>query len=191
VLGLGYGMGDVKFQATLARAGQALDDATCKRIVQTYRVTYANIPNLWGMCQEFMPVLMSDSPPWRGPKGLQFVKGFVVLPSERKLVYENMDHDDQGNWGYGNGKRLYGALLVENIVQAISRDLLVWMILAIEKYYPVVMHTHDEIVLCVPEEQAAQAEKDLFAVMTAGPPWAKGIPLNAETHIGQRYGDCK
>jgi DNA polymerase len=87
---------------------------------------------------------------------------------------------------------LYGAKITENYVQAYARDIIAWQIYVLHKQlgYKVAMTVHDEIILCVPEAQAKQAEIDLLRVMRTAPPWAPGLPLNAECGVAERYGDC-
>jgi len=52
----------------------------------------------------------------------------------------------------------------------------------------VVLHIHDEIVLEVPEDEAEAAAARLVQIMCEPPPWASGLPLNAEVAIMERYG---
>ena len=47
----------------------------------------------------------------------------------------------------------------------------------------VVLHIHDEIVLEVPEDDAEAAAERLVQIMCEPPPWASGLPLNAEVAI--------
>ena len=65
----------------------------------------------------------------------------------------------------------YGGKLAENIVQAVSRDLLAFALGTVEAAgLPIVMHTHDEIVAEVPEGQGDAPE--LERIMSILPPWA-------------------
>jgi DNA polymerase len=52
----------------------------------------------------------------------------------------------------------------------------------------VVLHVHDEVVLEVAEDDADQAQETLRRVMVEAPPWAQGLPLDAEVAVMQRYG---
>jgi DNA polymerase I-like protein with 3'-5' exonuclease and polymerase domains len=53
------------------------------------------------------------------------------------------------------------------------------------------MHTHDELIACVPEADAETALAFLMNIMTTPPTWASTLPLDAEASYGKRYGDCK
>lgn len=80
----------------------------------------------------------------------------------------------------------YGGKLVENIVQAVARDILAEAIVRVEAHkYPVVMHVHDEIVAEISEGFGSLKEfEDLVAVK---PVWAEDCPITAAGWQGKRY----
>jgi len=80
----------------------------------------------------------------------------------------------------------YGGKLVENIVQSFCRDLLAEAMLRVEaRGYPVVVHVHDEAVSEVRLEDANLNEFE--TIMSEIPPWAYGMPVEAEGWVGRRY----
>jgi DNA polymerase len=82
----------------------------------------------------------------------------------------------------------YGGALVENIVQAICRDLLVAAMLTCERQgLPVVLHVHDELVLEVPAHDADAATQELVAIMSTPPVWAAGFPIEVDGFSAERY----
>lgn len=82
----------------------------------------------------------------------------------------------------------YGGKLVENIVQAISRDVLTeGMFRAEEMGMPIVGHVHDEIICEVKEEIGRAELDDLRYAMSAPIPWAPGLPLGADGFEGLVY----
>jgi DNA polymerase len=83
----------------------------------------------------------------------------------------------------------YGGSLLENIIQAICRDLLAFAMQRLEaKGIDVVMHVHDEIVCEVPAERAEEARAIMHGIMNSVPSWAQGFPLTADCVIMTRYG---
>jgi DNA polymerase len=119
------------------------------------------------------------------------------LPSGRRLVYRGIrrfteQHEARRRvvWEYrrGNGRvRLWGGSLAENITQATAADLLRDALVRAEPL-GVVGHTHDEVILEVPEDLAEGSAEALRAVMVTGPAWAEGLPIAAKVKTGRRYG---
>lgn len=84
--------------------------------------------------------------------------------------------------------KTYGGKLVENIVQAISRDLLVNSLQIIERAgLEPIFHVHDESVTEVEDARADEGLKVVHKAMETVPNWAIGLPLMAETKMTQRY----
>jgi hypothetical protein len=77
--------------------------------------------------------------------------------------------------------RLWKGLACENITQAVANDLLRHSLRQLDD---VVLHVHDEIVI----ETATPDPEALRSIMCTPPDWAKGLPLDAEVSIMERYG---
>jgi DNA polymerase len=205
VLGLGYSMGAPKFEKQqranpdvreLFVTGE-LDTEKCEAIVRRYRTKYPKIPELWGRVEAAFFKALGGAR--RMVNGVLFSPGpqrsvLVTLPSGRVIRYPNVrigEHDDpkkgkrvQWVYGHGKGKKLYGGLLVENIVQAISRDILAEGVWAMEQEgYPVAYHVHDSIVSIPPKKKAKAAMDFCVAVLSAAPEWGAGMKLGAEGAI--------
>ena len=80
----------------------------------------------------------------------------------------------------------YGGKIIENITQAIARDLLAAAMLRCEvSGFPVIFSVHDEIVADVKEGyQTIQAFIDCLCTL---PGWASGIPVKVEGFTAKRY----
>jgi hypothetical protein len=85
-----------------------------------------------------------------------------------------------------HGQGAYGGLWTENIVQAISRDLLAAAMRRLEAAgYSVILHVHDEIVAEAPIEFGSIEE--FQRLITALPDWAAGLPIAAKVRNGPRF----
>ena len=130
----------------------------------------------------------------------------IKLPSGRFLSYPNAHLDwqremadgrvMQGPIGYDGVDQFtkqwlslgtYGGKLVENIVQAVARDIFMGgMLRADEGDYPVCVRVHDELICETPDDPAFTVET-LSAIMTRGESWSTGLPLAAAGHEMYRY----
>ena len=76
--------------------------------------------------------------------------------------------------GTKNGERLesYGPKFVENIVQAASRDILMYAMRTL-RYFRIVAHVHDSII----EADKKLSLENVCEQMVLVPPWASGLIL--------------
>jgi len=81
----------------------------------------------------------------------------------------------------------YGGSLVENITQAIARDLKAWAMLRLdaEEIYDLILSVHDELIAEI--EQGASDAQTFARIMSEVPAWGKGIPVSAEAFSCKRY----
>ena len=117
---------------------------------------------------------------------------FVNLPSRRNLVYvkpriglnkfgrEGLTYEGIGTARKWERIETYGPKIVENIVQAVSRDLLAEAMLRLDEAgYKIAAHVHDEVICEVPIGEGSVEE--MCAVMTESPEWVQeGLPLKAD-----------
>lgn len=131
----------------------------------------------------------------------------LTLPSGRTLFYRDLRWESKpGGTEYiardgtvketkggkkelkhGNGQRIYGGLLAENVAQAIARDILAGVILGAEsRGYPVALHTYDDCTCSVPAERAEECMQALTDLFSTTPSWADDrLPLASEAHIAE------
>lgn len=120
---------------------------------------------------------------------------FITLPSGRRLSYvkpklgtkqfggECITYEGIGGTKKWERLETYGPKLVENIVQATSRDILCYAMQTLSHCF-ITMHIHDELVI------EAAPEVDLNAVceqMGRTPPWAAGLKLRADGYETMFY----
>jgi DNA polymerase len=127
---------------------------------------------------------------------------YVTLPNGRRLAYPKA-HMVPGKFAgttqiafkdnaRGKWADVYGwhGTFTENVVQAISRDLLAVAMHRLERSsYPIILHIHDEIVCEVPEGFGNCEE--FLRLMTELPAWAAGLPIAAKAWTGPSYGKPK
>jgi DNA polymerase len=206
ILGLGYQMGWAKFQATAAKAGSILDDQFAQRVVEAYRKKFYRVKQLWYDQEEAAcgAVKRPGKQYWAGRIRWKVEGRFLycILPSGRRLAYPDPEiREKMTPWGekklaltYKGINQLshkwerqhsYGGMLVENIVQAVSRDLMAESMLRIErtKKYQVVLTIHDEILA----ESSCGEIKEFEQLMAAIPDWAKSCPISVEGFCATRY----
>jgi DNA polymerase len=209
IRGCGYGMGWEHFIEFASTYGITLNESEAKTAVYGFRDTYPEIVSLWEELNRAVIMAFKASI-------CIYVRGLVVdgrdefclkikLLSGRYIHYHRpyLVHEPPP-WGgpprdsinftmYGaNGaeiKRLYGGMLAENVVQAISRDLLLSGMLEAETAgAKVIMTIHDEVVVEVPLTSSF-GPNELLTCMTKVPEWGEGMGfvLKAECWEGPYY----
>lgn len=117
---------------------------------------------------------------------------YMTVPSDNDRKRGTLIHCKEDGDVYSNvwaRVATYGGSLMENVVQAICRDLLADCILRIELAgISVALHVHDEIVAEVPERNAASSQRTMADIMNSVPEWAHGFPLATKVHRMKRYG---
>ena len=124
----------------------------------------------------------------------------IKLPSDRKLFYYHPKVQDSARGykltyeGLNQETKVWGPIdthggkLVENIVQAVSRDLIGFSMMSSEAAgFPVVMHVHDEEIAEITDDTPDERLDKMITVMTQKPDWAEGLPLNAAGYTSYYY----
>ena len=201
VLGLGYGMGPQKLQQTLKQGtmGPSVDisEDECRRIVQIYRQKNWKIKAFWKKMDQVITNMTLGIESKEGP--LEVGKGFIRLPNGMFLQYfglhgtAEITRDDlvmtETTYLTRTGRtKLYGGLLTENVVQALSRIIIAEQMLKIhDAGYRIVTMTHDEIVIIAKKKDAKKALDFMIKTMSTPPDWAPGLPLAAEGDFDDCY----
>lgn len=119
---------------------------------------------------------------YRNPHIKQKAKGRTAINS---LFYEGLNQETK-QWTVLD---TYGGKLVENIVQAIARDLLAFSLINLHKDgYAITMHVHDEIIAEIAYDGSEQEVYNRMAsCMGKAPDWASDLPLNADGYLTLYY----
>jgi len=199
ILGAGYGMGAVKFQAQLKIYGHDMDIDEARRVIQIYRETNEEIVGLWRQAQNVLINMATNVASPLGKEGVLSIipaQNAIRLPSGLLMRYDDLDFEqgEQGvEFSYKTRKgrtRIYGGKVVENVCQGIARCIIGEQMLKIAKRYKVVLTVHDAIACVVPKEQIEEAVAYVEECMRWVPDWATGLPLNCESGYAESYGDC-
>lgn len=200
ILGAGYGMGGVKFQAALLTQGMEVSLEEAKRIITIYREENDQITDLWKNAGRMLRALANGRVHEFGRAGVLSVDPDVpgiVLPSGLILRYDGLkatENADGVEYTYQTRKgpsRIYGGKVIENVCQAIARCIIGDQMLRIAKKHRAVLTVHDSIVCCVPDAEVVEAKAWVEESMRWVPDWAAGLPVNCEAGVGKNYGDCE
>lgn len=189
-LALGYG-GSVGALKAMGALEMGLSETELLPLVKAWRESNPNIVQLWWDVDEAVMVAVSRKSTAEA-HGIRFQHKsgmlFITLPSGRQLSYvkprigENQFGSPAVTYlGLGGTKKWerlesYGPKFVENIVQAISRDILCYAIKTL-RGCAIVAHVHDEVII---EADPCLSLTDICKQMGHTPPWAKGLLLRAD-----------
>lgn len=189
-LALGYG-GSVGALKAMGALEMGLSEEELRPLVSAWRSANPNIVRFWWDIDRAAMKAVRDrtvSETHSIRFGYQSGMLFVTLPSGRRLSYvkprigTNQFGSDcvtyEGVGGTKKWERIesYGPKFVENIVQAISRDILSYAMQTL-RHCSIVMHIHDEVVIEAGPEMSAEI---LCQQMSRTPPWAEGLLLIAD-----------
>lgn len=189
-LALGYG-GSVGALKSMGAIEMGLKEEELAPLVKSWREANPNIAKLWWDIDKIVKKVIKNKSSFTYKNLIfEYKSGFlfITLPSGRRLAYvkPKIIEDHVGNEsityeGVGTAKKWeriesYGPKFVENIVQAISRDILAYAMHNLRNY-PIVMHIHDELVI---EADNNDEIKEICTKMGQVPQWANGLILRAD-----------
>lgn len=202
ILSLGYGSSWPVFQNMCRVKGKVnLTDAEAATIVSTYRNRFPAIKRSWKYANDtIIPAIANGRSIGWGPVIIE--RNAIALPNGNRLYYHDLRHmpDEKGNlaWTFKRGAKthkIYGAKLVENVVQALAFVRIMEAALMVsditEGMVMPAHQVHDELIYVVPEKQAVTVMELVKKAMSASPQWMPDLPLAAEGSIGRSYGDMK
>lgn len=207
-LALGYG-GSLGAMKRMGGDKMGMSDAEMMHIVKLWRNANKNIVNLWSEIERCAHEAVRYNKKVIGtPQNLEFESNgdylMITLPSKRALYYYKPVFKEK-KVGQRTSKLLfyqgmnqvtkqwglidtYGGKLTENIVQAISRDLIGFAMKNLEENgYAITMHVHDEAIAEIPADNPNEKLSNMIKIMSQPPEWAKDLPLNAAGFISKYY----
>lgn len=209
ILGLGFGLGKDKFGGSIPvlsfnQLGREIPmpPEEAERVVGAYRSRYPHIAATWKLLNTTGIHALSTGNVWQwGP--VTFSKETVTLPNGMKLFYHNLRQQAGGRFGTewvfdyaGKVKRCYGGMLLENIVQALARIVVMEAMIRIrvrlqKLKIPLALQVHDELVFVVRDEYVEVTTKVIEHELRRRPDWLPNLPLDCEVGAGPNYGEAK
>lgn len=196
-LALGYG-GSVGALKAMGALEMGIPEAELQPLVTAWREANPNIVSMWWDFDNAIKnaVKMHSSTDSHGIK-FTWRSGmlFITLPSGRKLTYikpkigenqfggESVTYEDIGGTKKWERLESYGPKFVENVVQAISRDLLMNAIKTLSHCF-ICGHVHDEIIIECSENVSLEV---LCLQMARTPNWIPDILLRADGYVTEFY----
>ena len=176
-----------------------LSEDELQSIVDSWREANPNIVSLWWDIDSVVKRVVNTRTKEKYKNlVISYEKGilFIELPSKRRLAYPKAKI---GTNRFGGESIVYegivvrnkwdkiescGGKFVENIVQAIARDILAEAMMRLEeKGFNIVMHIHDEVVI----ESYSSSIEEVNQIMSLVPSWAPGLILDADGFESEFY----
>lgn len=201
-LALGY-QGGPKALERMGALSMGIPAEELPKMVRMWRNANKRIKALWGEAETAAYAALRGGGSQRFARGAcrarkdSSIGGLAIdLISGRSLHYRGAKVSDDGSLSYlacGKGAaalkvETYGGRIVENVTQAIARDVLAEAMVRLEEAgYEAVAHVHDEVIVEVPREGAKAGLDEINALMAEAPAWARGLPLAAEGYTCDNY----
>ena len=196
-LALGYG-GSVGALKSMGALEMGLAEEELQPLVDSWRTANPNIVRFWWDVDRAVKKAVKQREP-SVLRGIRFEcrSGmlFITLPSGRQLAYvrprigenrfggESVTYEGVGGTKKWERIESYGPKFVENIVQAISRDILCYAMRTLS-HCRICAHVHDELIIECRKDASLEA---ICEQMGRTPPWAEGLVLRADGYETQFY----
>lgn len=185
-----------------------------EKTVGTYRTKFSNISASWKHLDFLLRTAWvgTSGPAAFGPGASGARGGSVIIARERvvgptglSLLYRHIPSHkvqladgtpgDPNDLYYQYGKdvhKIYGAKMLENIIQFLARLIVMHAALRLnDRGFRFVLQAHDELVFIEPIEGIDETKQIIYTEMTRRPSWAPDLPLDAEVKHGRSYGEAK
>jgi DNA polymerase len=187
----GYGSGGEKIRATLRnKAKIIISPEEGEKYKWAYRNTHPRVVDLWKDGNDILADLANGRDADWGPTKIHDRR--IWLPNGIPLIFETLEwhidtESDDKYWRLKtrNGwQKMYGAKLVENLIQALARVVVSQAMLRIVNLgYRIVNMRHDDLWILVPKDGNESRHTEVCRLeLCRTPTWLPGIPLDAEVH---------
>ena len=189
-LALGYG-GSVGALKAMGALDMGLDEEELQPLVDSWRAANPNIVRFWWEVDRCVKETVKKRVPTE-THGIRFIYQsgmlFIKLPSGRQLSYakprmgenrfggESVTYEGVGGTKKWERIESYGPKFVENIVQAISRDILAHSMRTLSHCF-ICGHVHDELII---ECSMGVSLDAICEQMGRTPAWIPGLLLRAD-----------
>lgn len=196
-LALGYS-GSIGALKSMGALEMGLKEEELQPLVDSWRTANPNIVRFWWDVDRAVKKAVKQREP-SVLRGIRFEcrSGmlFITLPSGRRLSYvkprigenrfggESVTYEGVGATKKWERIESYGPKFVENIVQAISRDILCYAMRTLS-HCRICAHVHDELIIECRKDASLDA---ICEQMGRTPPWAEGLALRADGYETQFY----
>lgn len=196
-LALGYG-GSVGALKAMGALDMGLTEDELQPLVDAWRSSNPMVTTLWWDVDRAVKQCVHEHVSVRTHNIVfTYKSGFLIikLPSKRCLYYvkprveenkyggESVTYEGVGSTKKWERLESYGPKFVENITQAIARDILLYAMQTL-KEYRIVAHVHDEAIIETDKNVSVQSVCEL---MGRTPPWAEGLLLRADGYECEFY----
>ena len=196
-LALGYG-GSVGALKSMGALDMGMSEDELKPLVDSWRNANPHIVRLWYDVDRCVKETVMKHIPTE-THGLKFTYQsgmlFITLPGGRRLAYvkpkmginrfgsESVTYEGTGTAKKWERIETFGGKLVENIIQAIARDILCYAMQTLSQCF-IVAHVHDEIII---ECDKRMLVEEVCRQMSRTPPWIPGLLLRADGYECEFY----
>ena len=196
-LALGYG-GSVGALKAMGALDMGLREDELQPLVDAWRKSNPMVTTLWWDVDRAVKQCVHEHVSVRTHNIVfTYKSGFLIikLPSKRCLYYvkprveenkyggESVTYEGVGSTKKWERLESYGPKFVENITQAIARDILLYAMQTL-KEYRIVAHVHDEAII---EADKSVSVQSVCELMGRTPPWAEGLVLRADGYECEFY----
>lgn len=196
-LALGYG-GSVGALKAMGALDMGLTEEELQPLVDAWRKSNPMVTTLWWDVDRAVKQCVHEHASVRTHNIVfTYKSGFLIikLPSKRCLYYvkprveenkyggESVTYEGVGSTKKWERLESYGPKFVENITQAIARDILLYAMQTL-KEYRIVAHVHDEAII---EADKSVSVQSVCELMGRTPPWAEGLLLRADGYECEFY----